>query len=441
MTGTGRQSLSILVKRAGAVLLAVAILFSLSSCNIIQRIQKRFDNHSEDISRQELARLVSNAIMDKEDVADCYSSIPESQLDGMSYSVFYQYCEVLREMSSRHGKITSFRILSVAETMKFFADADKKAGANAISMRNYAGITMVELLYEEDHDPSNPCRFALLERDGRFTLANDYASKAVEAYDYMSHYFKMISDGNSAGLESIIKPMFKDDIYISSVISSKAAYLIDYYRLRVKSAVSEYRLKTFLPTLVSFEIPETIDASGENIVPRTVNLYRKDDEAFYIEDTFVSKGDEVEFCLNGTPVLRCGISYTRADILNLLGNPVIEMVNGSERDKTCEILIAFNGVMLRLEGYPQADGTWNAARLLSITVYDNASGSLVPTFDGRLFVGMNISELLLVYPMIDETGYIYTFETADGTYKLEFVFDENKNVTRIRLGEVSSNNE
>ena len=53
---------------------------------------------------------------------------------------------------------------------------------------------------------------------------------------------------------------------------------------------------------------------------------------------------------------------------------------------------------------------------------------------------MNISELLLVYPMIDETGYVYTFETAEGTYKLEFEFDENKNVKKIRLGEVSSNN-
>ena len=57
-----------MVRKAGAVILAVAILFSLSSCNIIQRIQKRFDKSSEDISKQELARLVSSAIMDKENV-------------------------------------------------------------------------------------------------------------------------------------------------------------------------------------------------------------------------------------------------------------------------------------------------------------------------------------------------------------------------------------
>ena len=427
-----------MARRAGAVLLVVAMLFSLSSCNIVQRIQKRFDNHSEDISKQELARLVSSAIMDKDNVADSYSSIPDNQLDGMSYSVFYQYCNILREMSSRHGKITAFRFLSDEETARFYADADKKAGANAVSMKSYTGLTMVELIYKEDYDKTNPCRFALQYKDGTYKLASDYASKAVEAYDYISHYYKMISDGNTAGLESIIKPMLKDDIYISSVVTSKAAYLVDYYKLHVKSSVNDYKLKTFLPTLVSYEIPETIDASGENIISRIVNLYRKDDGVFYIEDTFVSKGEEVGFCLNGTPVLRCGLTYSKADIQTLFGDPVIEMINNSGTKGMTEILLAFNGVMLHLEGTPTADGTWNSARLVAISIYDNVAGAPASTFDGKLFVGMNISELLLVYPMIDETGYVYTFETSDGTYKLEFEFDENKNVKKILLGEVSS---
>ena len=111
------------------------------------------------------------------------------------------------------------------------------------------------------------------------------------------------------------------------------------------------------------------------------------------------------------------------------------MVDNSSKKGMAEILIAFNGVMLRFDGAPSADGTWNSARLVSISVYD--ADSPAATFDGRLFVGMNISELLLVYPMIDETGFVYTFETAEGTYKLEFEFDDNKNVSKIRLGEVT----
>ena len=440
MYGKALQNGKVMVRKAGAVILAVAILFSLSSCNIVQRIQKRFDNRSEDISKQELARLVSSAIMDKDNVADSYSSIPERQLDGMSYSIFYQYCDILRDMSSRHGNITAFRFLTTEETAKFFSDSDEKAGENAVSMKSYAGLTMVELIYEEDYDKTNPCRFALQFKNGGYTLANDYATKAVEAYDYISHYFKMISDGNTAGLESIIKPMLTDDIYISSVVTSKASYLIDYYKLHVKSPVREYKLKTFLPTLVSYEIPETIDASGENIISRTVNLFRRNDGAFYIDDTFVSKGDEVSFCLGGTPVLHCGLTYSRSDILTLFGDPVIEMPGSSDDKGMTDILLAFNGVMLRFEGTTSSDGTWSSARLVAISVYHNNSDSPAATFDGRLFVGMNISELLLVYPMIDETGFVYTFETAEGTYKLEFEFDENKNVKKIRLGEVSSKN-
>ena len=441
MYGKALQSGKHAAKRICAVLLVAAILFSLSSCNIVQRIQKRLDNHSEDISKQELARLVSTAIMNKDNVADSYSSIPEDQLDGMSYSVFYQYCDILRDMSSRHGKITAFKFLTDEETAKFYSDADKKAGDDAVSMKSYAGLTIVELIYEEDFDKTNPCRFALQYKNGTYTLANDYFTKSVEAYDYISHYFKMISDSNTAGLESIIKPMLTDDIYISSVITSKASYLINYYKLHVKSSVRDYKLKAFLPTLVSYEIPETIDASGENIISRTVNLYRRNDGAFYIEDTFVSKGDEVSYCLNGSPVLRCGLVYSKAAIQALFGDPVIEMIGSSGKKGITEILISFNGVMLRFEGSPSADGTWNTARLVSISAYDSKSGLLSSTFDGKLFVGMNISELLLVYPMIDETGYVYTFETAEGTYKLEFEFDENKNVKKIRLGEVSSKNE
>jgi len=438
MYGKALQNGKVMVRKAGAVLLAVAMLFSLSSCNIVQRIQKRFDNHSEDVSRQELARLVSSAIMDKENVADSYSSIPDQQLDGMSYSVFYQYCDILRDMSSRHGKITAFRFLTDEETARFYSDSDKMAGENAVSMKSYSGLTMVELVYEEDFDKTNPCRFALQYKNGGYTLATDYATKAVEAYDYISHYFKMISDGNTAGLESIIKPMLTDDIYISSVVTSKATYLIDYYKLHVKSPVREYKLKTFLPTLVSYEIPETIDASGENIISRTVNLFRRNDGSFYIEDTFVSKGDEVSFCLGGTPVLHCGLTYSKADIITLFGDPVIEMIDPNTKKGITQIMVSFNGIMLRFEGSPSADGTWNSGRLVAVSVYHNNADSPSATFDGRLFVGMNISELLLVYPMIDETGYVYTFETAEGTYKLEFEFDENKNVKKIRLGEVSS---
>lgn len=145
-----------IAKRATAVLMVLAVLFSLSSCDIVSSIQKRFDTHSEDISKQELARLVTNAIKSSDNVADSYSSIPEKQLDGMSYTVFLQYCEILRGMSERHGKITAFKFLTDEETSGFFAQADKKSASDALSMTSYTGLTMVELMYENDDDKDNP---------------------------------------------------------------------------------------------------------------------------------------------------------------------------------------------------------------------------------------------------------------------------------------------
>ena len=65
--------------------MVIAMLFSLSSCDIVQSIQKSLDTHNEEISKQELARIVCNAIKSSKDVAESYSSIPEKQLDGMTW--------------------------------------------------------------------------------------------------------------------------------------------------------------------------------------------------------------------------------------------------------------------------------------------------------------------------------------------------------------------
>ena len=48
---------------------------------------------------------------------------------------------------------------------------------------------------------------------------------------------------------------------------------------------------------------------------------------------------------------------------------------------------------------------------------------------------MNISELLLIYPMFDESDYIGSFKNGDGEFVLSFEFDDYGNVTRVKLGE------
>ena len=46
---------------------------------------------------------------------------------------------------------------------------------------------------------------------------------------------------------------------------------------------------------------------------------------------------------------------------------------------------------------------------------------------------MNMAELLLIYPVLDEYGFVYTYEEADSVYKLTPEFDENNNINKIRF--------
>ena len=81
--------------------------------------------------------------------------------------------------------------------------------------------------------------------------------------------------------------------------------------------------------------------------------------------------------------------------------------------------------------YDIKDGKWSAGKLFSVVVRNQGDFSL----GGDIYVGMNVSELLLVYPMFDECNYQSSFKNVDGEFTLAFTFDDFGNVTRIDLGE------
>ena len=77
------------------------------------------------------------------------------------------------------------------------------------------------------------------------------------------------------------------------------------------------------------------------------------------------------------------------------------------------------------------NGQWTSGRLTSVVFRKQSAFTLTED----LYIGMNISELLLVYPMFDECGYTGSFKNGDGEFALSFEFDEYGNVSTIRLGE------
>jgi len=42
---------------------------------------------------------------------------------------------------------------------------------------------------------------------------------------------------------------------------------------------------------------------------------------------------------------------------------------------------------------------------------------------------------MLIYPMIDETGFVYSYEYEDNDYEMSFTYDDNYNITSVIVSE------
>ena len=437
------------MKRLAARIIALSLTFavavSAASCTVVNDIQSQINTAYTNLSEQELARLVINAIADSTQVADSFSTIPDPQLDGLTYTAFYEYVGILRNVSSSHGKATSFRILSEEEEDAYFAQAQDK-DFEMKSLEEYGELDVIEICYEDDADPLYPCRFVLREReDGSYSLAGDYVADSIVAYDYVSHYFTMIEDKNTDALSAIIGPIYPESLYISSVISSKADFVIDYYKLKVMSNVDDYKLGFLSPVMVTFVIPETLDIDNVSVKTHKVSLFVATDGSTFIKDVIPSNdGDQLFLCKEGEKLVTCGEVYTMQDVIDLLGYPVSAVADGTVADSYTddngvlhlmyEIVLNFDGVSLKFKiEYDDYSHTEWSGKLESMRLYRSSDY----TVSDIVYQGMNMSELLLIYPMIDEFGFVYSYEYEDEDYEMSFTYDENYNITSVIVSEAS----
>jgi hypothetical protein len=296
------------------------------------------------------------------------------------------------------------------------------------SVYKYGDLDVVELCYSKDKDPSAPpVRFMLSKKDSAYSLPSDFIVDSMLAYSYINHYFEMIDDGNVDGLEAVIKSTYNSDIYLNSVIHAKAEYIADYYRLKVKTVTSDYEIKLFSPTHITYVIPEVFSSDGTKIVSKTVELRLKSDGKFLVEDDIPASIKELRFSREGSARLRMGSTYTSSEIRYLLGDPIVSTHTEDQ------VILAYSGMTIRLDAEIE-NGQWTSGRLSSVVFKKQSVFSL----SEDLYIGMNISELLLVYPMFDECGYTGSFKNGDGEFTLSFEFDEYGNVSTIKLGEYVS---
>lgn len=421
-----RKSFKGALTRALAVILCVSMVLGvlgLSGCTIIDDLTHGVTQKS--LSEAELARLVTNAIISDSNVADCYAKFPKNQLDGLSYSMFSEYCSILRKNSSEHGTADSFRILNEEDKQAYFATIDSGDMEGFKSIYTYGDMDVVELCYSRDKDPSAPpVRFMLSRKGSICTLSSEFIVDSMLAYSYINHYFEMIDDGNVDGLEAVIKSTYNSDIYLNSVIHAKAEYIAEYYRLKVKTSTSDYEIKLFSPTHIAYVIPEVFSTDGTRILSKTVELRLKSNGSFLVEDDIPATIKELRFSREGSGKLRMGSTYTASEIKYLLGEPKVATYT------TDKVILAYEGMTIRLDAEIE-NGQWTSGRLTSVVFRRETIFSLTED----LYIGMNISELLLVYPMFDECGYTGSFKNGDGEFTLSFEFDEYGNVSTIRLGE------
>ena len=413
-----------------AVIMCICLVMGMSvcltGCNFFTGLSKGFKAAQKELSKSELARIVVVAISDERNVSDAFSKIPESQLDGLSYSVFAEYCSVLRKNSQVHGTPDSFRFLTESEKNVFFNEIDANAGEQYKTIDEYGDMDVVELVYSKDRDSkAPPVRFILADNDGEYSIGGKYVNDSMFAYAFMNHYFDMIDEGNVDGLEAVIRSSYNSDIYLNSVIQAKANSIVEYYKMKVKTSTKDYELKILSPTHVLYRIPEVFTDYNDSFTSKSVSLkVYKDTNGFCILDHIPSTISEISLYKNGVSKLRMGSTYSQSEIYRLLGEPVLSTVSNDI------VALAYKGVTLRFTADIK-DGRWSVGKLFSVVVRNQGDFTL----GEDIYVGMNVSELLLVYPMFDECNYQSSFKNVDGEFTLAFRFDDFGNVTRIDLGE------
>ena len=419
------------VQKILAVIMCISMVLGMSlcltGCDFFTGLSKGFKASQKELSKSELARIVVVAISDERNVSEVFSKIPENQLDGLSYSVFAEYCSVLRKNSQVHGTVDSFRFLTNSEKEEYFSAIDAESGELFKTIDEYGDMEVVELVYSKDRDSkAPPVRFTLADHGDGFSIGGEYVTDSMFAYSYINHYFDMIDDGNVDALEAIIKSSYNSDIYLNSVVKAKANFIVDYYRLKVRTNTKDYELKILSPTHVSYRIPEVLSDYNDSFISKTVSLrvYTGGNNGFCIQDHIPSTIGEISLYKNGANKLRMGSTYSQSEIYRLLGEPVLSTVSNGV------VALAYRGVTLRFSAETK-DGKWSTGRLFSVVVRNQGDFTL----GEEIYVGMNVSELLLVYPMFDECNYQSSFKNVDGEFTLSFEFDDFGNVTRIDLGE------
>ena len=404
-----------------SLFMCAVLAVSFCSCNIADQI--RYSVHERitiqsDISIQEMTRLIINSINDKRTTADSYSKIPENQLDGLSYSYFYEYLNILRTVSTQdnNGKIVSFRIISDEECTNLL-------GSGAAS--RYGQIKGAQLLFSSDVEYPIYIFFSVND-EGEVYLSKDWVTSIINIYNYSNHYFTLLDESNADAVKALLFPGLTGTEYTDDVVYCKAQQLCEFYRLRVMSNRSEYEITRLVPWEMTVRIPETIASDGLLFEDHLVTISLLDNGNYFIDDKITSAPDlNLTYLVRGDErLIRIGNEYTFSQLVGAMGEP--SAVNYNEDEGL--VIVIYSGAILRFDDVYEFSEDWTGT-LSSIRLIVSSSYSV----GYNLYVGMTRSQILLSYPFADDYDYTLYVSSGSRDYQVEFGFDDDDVVQYVKV--------
>jgi len=422
------------------IAMIVPMVCALQSCKFVDEIKDKMIDTPEDyISKQEIARLIISAISQQSNVADSYSQIPDAQLNGISYSVFNEYVSILRDISSEYGTVTSFRFLNEDDSTEYINSLLAKSEMTVVPEK-YGKLDVVELEYsgaDKRENNLDGCRFFVSEdSSGVAYLSKELVTDTIAAHNYLMHYFTMLENNNTDGLYALLEPLYNSDIYINTVIAAKAQYITEYYMLKVRSVMNEYVYDVVTPFVVHVFIPKVIGEDGESLTTHEVTLSVGSDGNYMIYDDIPWYLDSASIGIYDSkqnPVRVQGVTLNDAKLRAILGDPIsMNRVVLSDEDKafygkSLKIRAFYNGIVFDIFADEDSDGNW-IGEVGDMIIYSNNY-----SIDGHISSGMNKTELLLIYPMIDEANFSFKFMSGKTEYIVDFTFNENNNIEYVNI--------
>lgn len=410
------------LKKTIALLMCLVWLFSFGACNLAGQIRHHVHDsitEQNDIPIQEMTRLLISAINDKRNTAEAYSSIPASQTDGLSYSYFYEYMNILRSVSSanNNGKVISFRIMSDEESLAFL-------GQDVVA--RYGHVKGAQLLYSSE--AQYPMYIFFKEdENGKISLSSEWITSIINIYNYSNHYFTLLDENNADAVEALLTPGLIGDEYTDDVVYAKAQLLCEFYRLRVMSDVAEYEITRLVPGQMIVRIPETLASDGDLFEDHEVVFTAQSNGNYIIDDTITAADDvNLIYLIRGDErLIRVGAEYTLSQLNTIMGYAPSTY---SYDDESGMVIAIYSGVLLRFDAVTMSEGDFTGT-LTSIRLISNSVFSI----GYNLFPGMTRSQVLMAYPFADETDYLITIDTGARCYEVELDFDEAGVVQYVKV--------